>query len=68
MAKKYYVKELHNPQFKKPYYSAMGQLTKKEAKSHEKPICGDNYMHPYETLEEYNAAIENFRNSGFNIH
>lgn len=44
MAKKFYIKERHNPQFDKPYYVPKGQLTKKDANKMENSLYGDNYM------------------------
>ena len=62
MAKKFYIKERYNPQFKKPYYTPMGQLFKKEANKKEAGcIYGVNYMLPYNTEEEYNKALEEFK-------
>jgi hypothetical protein len=58
--KKYYIKERHNPQFKKPYYVPKGQLTAKDAKKMETPLYGVNIMHSYDTKEEYEKAIESF--------
>lgn len=58
MAKKFYLKERHNPQLKNPYYFACGQLTKKEAKDKEKTVYGLNIMIAYETEKEYNDAIQ----------
>ncbi len=66
--KLYYIKERHNPQFKKPYYVPKGQLTKKEAEQAENSSYGSNVMLEYKTLDEYNEAILNFRQQGFNIH
>jgi len=64
MAKKFYLKERHNPQFKNPYYVACGQLTKKDAKAKEKSLYGDNFMIAYETEKEYNEAIEKLKANG----
>ncbi len=58
MTKKFYIKERHNPQFKKPYYTAEGQLTKKEASRAEETIYGANVMLSYETEKEYKEAIK----------
>lgn len=69
MAFKYhYIKERHNPQFEKPYYTACGLLTKSEAKRLEKAIYGHNIMLSYRTAEEYQAAIKRFEKDGFNVH
>jgi hypothetical protein len=64
MAKKFYLKERHNPQFKNPYYITCGQLTKKEAKAKENSMYGNNFMIAYETEEQYNEAIEKLKTNG----
>ena len=63
MAKKsYYIKERHNPQFKEPYYSAQGQLSKTEVKMREKDcLYGVNIYLEYETIELYNEALKVFK-------
>jgi hypothetical protein len=67
MKLKFYIKERHNPQFKKPYYVALGMLTKKEAKNKENSLYGENYILSYNTEEEYNNAINNFKDCGYSI-
>ena len=54
MAKKFYLKERHNPQFKNPYYVACGQLSKKDAKKKENSLYGDNFMIAYEKYIFFN--------------
>jgi len=66
--KLYYIKERHNPQFEKPYYSGCGQLFKKQAKAMLGALYGTNYMLTYETEEEYNKALQDFKDKGFNVH
>lgn len=66
--KKYYIKERHNPQMKKPYYVPCGQLTKKDAKLKEGALYGDNYMLSYDTEQEYNEAITKFKTEGYSVH
>ncbi len=56
MTKKFYIKERHNPQLG-VYYTAMGQMTKKEAKAAEKSIYGTNYMLPFDTEEDYKKKL-----------
>jgi len=68
MEKKYYLKERFNPQFDKPYYVALGQITKLQAKKAENSRYGTNVIHSYETKEEYIDAIEKFKQQDFNIH
>jgi len=59
MAGRYWwIKERDNPQFKKPYFVACGKITVAEAKKMEEPLYGRNYMHRFETEEEYYAAVE----------
>jgi hypothetical protein len=66
--KSYWIKERHNPQFDKPYYSACGQLSKREAMKKEYPRYGSNNMLEYKTLDEYNQALEHFKAGGFIVH
>ena len=65
MAKKFYLKERHNPQFKDPYYIKMGQLTKAQARGFEKAAYGGNYMLPYNTEQDYLEDIEKLIKDGF---
>lgn len=67
MAKKFYLKERHNPQFDNPYYVAEGQLTKADAKKKERSIYGDNYMLSYNTEKEYTDAINKLKADGFSV-
>lgn len=57
---KYYIKERHNPQFSRPYYTGMGQLDKSQVKRAENPAYGFNVLHAYDTAEEYEAALASF--------
>jgi hypothetical protein len=59
MAGKYYwIKERHNPQFDKPYFTAYGKITAKEARRIENgTLYGTNYMHKFKTEEEYLAKL-----------
>lgn len=69
MSKKFFIKERHNPQFKKPYYVPEGLLTKAEARRKEdKCIYGYNIMLEYNTEKEYQDAINKFREEGFAVH
>jgi hypothetical protein len=68
MAKKFYLKERHNPQFKKPYYVPEGQLSKAEARRRENSVYGYNVMLEYETEKEYNEAIAKLKADGYNVH
>jgi len=66
--KLFYLKERHNPQFKKPYYVREGQLSKTEVKKKENSLYGDNYMLSYNTRKEYNDAIEKLKANGYIVH
>ena len=68
MAKLFYIRERHNPQFDAPYYNPMGQLTKKDAKKWLKPLYGANEMLEYQTEAEYKKAINKFKDGGFNVY
>ena len=68
MARNYWwIKERHNPQFKKPYFILSGQMTIKEAKQMENPIYGENYMHKFSTKKEYEKRIQELRSSGVKL-
>lgn len=57
MAKKYwYIKERHNPQ-NGVSFTPLGNISKSEAKKHEKTIYGQNIIHKYESLEVYQTEI-----------
>ena len=62
IGKFYWLKERHNPQFKKPYWKACGQITAKAAKAKEASIYGDTYMHEFVTKEEYEKKISELKN------
>lgn len=65
----YWIKERHNPQFDKPYYSACGQLTYSKARRmQEGALYGHNVMLEYKTEAEYNAALEKFQADGFTVY
>ena len=66
--KSYWIKERHNPQLEKPYYTAYGQLSKREAVKKEKTLYGFSIMREYKTADEYNAAVEKFKADGFTVH
>ena len=68
MTKKlFWIKERSNPQLKKPYYVACGQLSKKDAAAKEKAEYGDNTMLPFATQAEYDAAIAKLKADGFTV-
>lgn len=66
--KSYWIKERHNPQFDKPYYSACGQLSKREALRKENSLYGTNVMLEYKTREEYDKAIAKLFLEGYAVH
>jgi hypothetical protein len=66
--KSYWIKERHNPQFDKPYYSACGQLSRREAAKKENSLHGFNVMHEYKTEAEYLAALEQLRVTDCTVH
>lgn len=51
--KLYCIKERFNPQFKEPYYKALGQLTKKEIKKYEQSNYGSNYIISFSNIDDY---------------
>jgi hypothetical protein len=69
MAKKYWIKERLNPQFKKAIYSTYGAatLTKKQIEKMENPVYGINIMHSFKTKKEYLARIEELKSEGETI-
>jgi hypothetical protein len=66
--KSYWIKERHNPQFDKPYYSACGQLSRREAAKKEESLHGFNVMHEYKTEAEYLAALEQLQADGYTVY
>ena len=65
--KLFYIGERVNPQFKKSYYVAYGQLSKTAAREKENCVYGSMYMTAYETESEYNEVIENLKTEGFRV-
>jgi hypothetical protein len=65
--KNFYIGERGNPQFKKPYYVAYGELTKKEAKSKQNCVYGSMFLTSYKTKESYEKTISNLKEKGFNV-
>jgi hypothetical protein len=66
--KSYWIKERHNPQFDKPYYSACGQLSKREAAKKEGSLYGFNVMLEYATEAEYDKALAQLQADGYTVH
>ena len=68
MKKLYYIGERNNPQFKKPYYIAYGQLTKKDVKRKEKCMYGDLCITGFVNKEDYDNTLLSLKQKGFSIH
>jgi hypothetical protein len=66
--KLFYIGERSNPQLRKPYYKAYGQLSKADAKRKENCLYGSMWLTAYETEEQYLAALEQIKESGKTIH
>lgn len=61
--KYWWIKERHNPQFKKPYYILYGNsLSIARAKEIENTSYGDSIMHRFETKELYDAMVNRLNN------
>lgn len=67
VTKKYWIKERHNPQLDKAYYTLYGQLSKREAVQKENTLYGMNIMKSYATEKEYKEAIEKLKADGFRV-
>ncbi len=57
----YAILERHNPQLAKPYFRALGDVTKATIKKYEKALYGSNYVHVFATIEEYQVALDKLR-------
>ncbi|RPJ29425.1 MAG: hypothetical protein EHM33_00840 [Chloroflexi bacterium] len=66
--KSYWIKERHNPQFDKPYYTACGQLSKRAADKKSDSLYGNNVMLEYPSLEEYNKALAELKANGYTVY
>jgi hypothetical protein len=53
----WYIKERFNPQFDKPYYRALGNISKLEASRHESTLYGYNSIIRFDNEEDYKAAL-----------
>ena len=65
---KFYIGERSNPQLKKPYYKAYGQLSKADVKRKEDSVYGSMTLTPYDTKAEYDAALVKLKEDGFRIY
>lgn len=61
--KSYWIKARHNPQLG-TYYTACGQLSKKDAKAMTKPLYGHNDMLEFATEAEYTAKLAELKTQG----
>jgi hypothetical protein len=59
----YWIKERHNPQLG-IYYVACGRLSKADAMKAERALYGDNIMRRFDTLEAYQARLDELRKAG----
>lgn len=66
--KLWYIQKRINPQFEKPYYTAMGQLNKRAVARYEEAIYGTNIMLPFQSEEEYNNYLEGLRSQGYHVY
>jgi hypothetical protein len=66
MAKKWWIKERHNPQLG-VYYVGMGQISKAEAMRYENTLHGTNYMLSFDSEEAYNAKLAELKANGRKI-
>lgn len=65
---RYYIKERYNPQFRNPYYVALGQLSKRDANKNKKAVYGKNAVLGFDTEEEYNKHLQKLKDDGFSVH
>ncbi len=67
-ARYFWIKERHNPQFEKPYFTALGRVPAKEARDHEsKRLYGTNCVHKFASEKEYNEKIAELKAQGLMI-
>ena len=62
----FWLKERVNPQLG-TYYVKCGKITAREAKTMENSLYGDNYMHKFKTIDEYESKISELKDKGFFI-
>lgn len=60
---KYWILKRYNPQLG-VYYCGLGKMSKKDAKSRENTLYGDNYVTPYDTVEEYSKELKRLDEAG----
>lgn len=61
--KKWWIKRRDNPQIG-TYYVPEGQLSKTEARRHERPLYGSNTMLGFDNESAYLAKIDQLKNAG----
>lgn len=66
--KKFYIKERCNSQFVKPYYVALGEISKKESKKSISTVYGNNYLLTFDNFKDYNDKIKDLENQGFIVY
>jgi len=64
---KYYIIERDNPQLSKPYYIAVGKISKAKAKKLENCKHGINMALEYETEDDYTKAIQGLMAEGYTV-
>ena len=63
IVKKFYIKERNNRQAP-IYFVACGQMTRTDARKHERPLAGSNVMHEFDSEKSYNARLAELRAAG----
>jgi hypothetical protein len=53
----WYIKERHNPQFDKPYYTGLGRISQKEVKEYENPLYGFNVLLKFDNESDYKLKL-----------
>lgn len=67
-AKYWYIKERCNSQLSRPYYNALGNISKKEATKHENPIYGHNYLLRFNNESDYEKEISKLKEQGYKFY
>lgn len=65
-AKPWWIKERYNPQLG-TYYVGCGQMSKTEAKKHEKTLYGDNAIYRFDSEELYRQEMDKLRANGESV-
>lgn len=65
--KKFFIGRRDNPQLKKPYFKAYGQLSQTSAKEKEKSAYGSMSLTSYNSEEEYQKALDKIKSDGYSI-